>query len=294
MFSHRVRFLQEMNAQAVGSPSTFPSGLAGATTTSPAKLPNGFIQQKTPTSNATASVAIATDDGIETLLCTGTVAQTVTLPAAASNLGRRISIKKTVATGSVIIDPNASELFETATTYTMNLVGECVQAVSDGTKWHIIATHALKPSFLARMSTTQSTNNSTEILLNFDTIAGTNPNAGHDTHSGFNTTSHLYTVPEAGQWIVFAYADLDSVAASAAQGIILKVNGTVVHSEFFETPIAGLKSRNSLSIPLILAQGDTLGVYIYHGDVNARNVVVATSVPYYTPSFGGYLNSRTT
>lgn len=72
---------------------------------------------------------------------------TATLPAAASNTGKVITIKKTDATanGKVVIDANASELIDGALTFVLYRLYDQVTLQCDGTGWQIIGA---KPSLL--------------------------------------------------------------------------------------------------------------------------------------------------
>jgi hypothetical protein len=63
-------------------------------------------------SSSSATINVSTTDGYRLIECTatGTAAQTINLPAVASNLGRVLTIIKTGdSTGQVTIDPNSSE-----------------------------------------------------------------------------------------------------------------------------------------------------------------------------------------
>jgi hypothetical protein len=63
---------------------------------------------------------------------------TVNLPAAASHTGRRLIIKKTSASNSVIIDGNASETIDGLTTQTLTENYQSLSIVSNGTSWSIV------------------------------------------------------------------------------------------------------------------------------------------------------------
>lgn len=65
---------------------------------------------------------------------------TLTLPAAASNTGRRFSIKKVdAAAGIVTIDANAAELIDADLTYVLTNEDQYVVIVSNGSDWSIVA-----------------------------------------------------------------------------------------------------------------------------------------------------------
>jgi hypothetical protein len=67
-------------------------------------------------------------------------ARTMTLPAAASHLGRVYSIKKTDSSANTVtVDGNASETIDGALTKVLTAQYEVVTIQSDGANWHIIA-----------------------------------------------------------------------------------------------------------------------------------------------------------
>jgi hypothetical protein len=63
---------------------------------------------------------------------------TITLPAAASNTGRVYHVKKLGTTANVVVDGNASETIDGATTLTMTIQYESIKLVCDGSNWSII------------------------------------------------------------------------------------------------------------------------------------------------------------
>lgn len=74
------------------------------------------------------------------VLCDASVvAITVTLPAAASNSGRRYFIKKIDSSANAVtIDANASELIDGDLTAVLTSQYEAPQIVCDGSNWHIL------------------------------------------------------------------------------------------------------------------------------------------------------------
>ena len=64
---------------------------------------------------------------------------TLTLPAASGNAGLEYVVKKTVAANTLIIDANASETIDGATTLTLTAQYDTVQIKCDGTNWQVMA-----------------------------------------------------------------------------------------------------------------------------------------------------------
>lgn len=88
--------------------------------------------------NISATATLNSD--YDCVVLSGTGTYTVTLPSAASMIHHQITFKKTGASGTVTIDPNASETIDGATTYTMNTQWQKVTIWSDGTQWLILHT----------------------------------------------------------------------------------------------------------------------------------------------------------
>lgn len=97
------------------------------------------------TSVAAVSVAAKSADytltgsDVVVLFTTGASNRTATLPAAASSTGKVFYIKKVDSgAGTVIIDGNASETIDGATTYTITIQYEAITIVCDGSAWYIL------------------------------------------------------------------------------------------------------------------------------------------------------------
>ncbi len=83
------------------------------------------------------------DADYSTTLVNNSGSVTISLPAAASNTGRKYTIKKvSAATNDVVIDPNASETIDGATTKTLTLQYSSITIESNGSNWHVVSSHA--------------------------------------------------------------------------------------------------------------------------------------------------------
>jgi len=90
--------------------------------------------------NATST----TSDGfLAYFFSTGNVARTFTLPAASSNAGRMLVVKKTdTGTGSVTVTRAGSDTIDSGTTFVLSKRFEYVELISDGvSSWNIVATN---------------------------------------------------------------------------------------------------------------------------------------------------------
>lgn len=89
----------------------------------------------------TASQPLLVADLGKLIIAPNTGAIAVPLPAAASCTGRGYIIKKTTSdAAAVTIDPDASETIDGGANYAaIDAANDCIEIVSDGTKWLIIA-----------------------------------------------------------------------------------------------------------------------------------------------------------
>ena len=69
------------------------------------------------------------------LMCNGTF--TITLPAAADNMGKLLNIKN-IGTGTITVDPNENETIDGDLTIAIDTQYECISIISDGSNWFII------------------------------------------------------------------------------------------------------------------------------------------------------------
>lgn len=129
------------------------TALAASSTASPTAL--GIVTSYFPVIQSATNVVssagynVTTTDGYENILVsTGASNRTIGLPAAASNAGRVLQIKKTDSgVGFVIIDANSSETIDGSLTYTLYGIYWSVTLVCDGTGWVVMSTRAQPLAF---------------------------------------------------------------------------------------------------------------------------------------------------
>jgi len=98
---------------------------------------NSQIDDLTAIFSETASFTVAHGGFYKVDATSGAV--TVTLPAAASNTGMRLDIKKIDASGNAVtVDGNAAETIDGAATVTLSSQYDDVTVVCDGTEWFIL------------------------------------------------------------------------------------------------------------------------------------------------------------
>lgn len=93
------------------------------------------------TSAKSADYTVTDVDNIRTvLMTTGSSNRTVTLPTAADNTHRIITVKKVDSgSGTCVVDGEGSETIEGSTTITLYAQYESITVQCDGTKWHIVS-----------------------------------------------------------------------------------------------------------------------------------------------------------
>ena len=95
--------------------------------------PSGLAATVTKTANYTAT---ADDHTIRVDTTSGNV--TISLPAAASSVGRIFYIKKVAAANTVTIDPSGSETIDGSSTATLSSNYEHTVVQSNGTSWDVL------------------------------------------------------------------------------------------------------------------------------------------------------------
>lgn len=106
--------------------------MASATTKNGSSKP--FVPSTGTIQVLTANAALA-DNTTFVKATSASGAKTLTLPAAARFPGREVTVYKTDGTGTIVIDGNASEQVDGATTLTLAAAKDVVTLISIGTAW---------------------------------------------------------------------------------------------------------------------------------------------------------------
>lgn len=106
--------------------------MASATTKNGSSKP--FVPSTGTIQVLTANAALA-DNATFVKATSASGAKTLTLPAAARFPGREFTVYKTDGTGTIVIDGNASEQIDGATTLTLAAAKDVVTLISIGTAW---------------------------------------------------------------------------------------------------------------------------------------------------------------
>ncbi len=124
------------------------SGVTSWDKTAATEAVSGFVTSYEPVivssvvSTATTPYTVAS--GVTMVVASHTSDQTIVLPAVASSAGRRIYIKKTGATGTTIINGNASETLDgyvmSGNGYFLSAQYAWLTVECDGTAWYVIDT----------------------------------------------------------------------------------------------------------------------------------------------------------
>ncbi len=138
------------NLNTIGTASTASPTVQGLVTS--------FFPTIASSTNAVSSAnySVLTTDGYAAILVsTANSNRTIDLPAIASNIGRKLIVMKTdTGTGTVIIDPNASETINGATTYTLKAQYDFVVLEGGAAGWFIVAS-SLDPQMMSDIVATR-------------------------------------------------------------------------------------------------------------------------------------------
>lgn len=182
-----------------GSVLTALAASSTATPTSQGTVTSYFpIIQSAVTSTQTGDFTVTTTDGFETIIMSpsgGGGDRTVNLPAAASNTGRRLIIKKiNTGTEQVIIDGNSSETIDGYLTIVLRFQYAQATIVCNGSAWYvesIFDSGTYTPTVTSIANVTSVTGNPFQVM-----------------RSGHHVTMHGYI----------------SLTASATSGVAYKIN----------------------------------------------------------------------
>lgn len=106
--------------------------MASATTKNGSSKP--FVPSTGAIQVLTANAALA-DNTTFVKASSASGAKTLSLPAAARFPGREVTVFKEGGSGTIVIDPNASEQIDGATTLTLAAAKDVVTIISIGTAW---------------------------------------------------------------------------------------------------------------------------------------------------------------
>lgn len=224
----------------------------------------GLVQSYSPNmQNATASKSanytITGVDGLATILVTtGASNKTITLPTAASNNGRHLTIQKVDSgTGEVIIDGALSETINGSLTIDLINQWDLVTIMCDGINWYIVNDQRRIQTVLFTYSSATGLGSLAETSLTINTIEANTFTDG--VYSGTNFTTPTDGIYEFHIKLTFSSATLDELLFGE---IRYKVNTdssvvvTVINSQ-----VADLRNYSLIaSFQLNLAANDTVAI----------------------------------
>lgn len=225
--------------------------------------------------SADSPYTVLTSDQV--LLCndaSGSV--TFNLFTAVGNTGAVLRFKKTASgtTNTCIIDGNASETIDGATTFVLAIQYDEITIVSDGSNWQIIDKTLVQPSALVYRSSTQNITGGSGLLIMNGEVS--------DSHSAHNSTTGVFTMPAAGDLVINGHFNIDDVTAASATSVRVRVNSTETY-RFQSYESFSSTTTTVIVVPLIirgLAKGDTVDFNFVSADTNVN--VTGGSTPYIT------------
>lgn len=218
----------------------------------------------------TTATGITLNPWDQTVFCTNNTNITLTLPAAASALaGLTYTIKKTGNNANtVIIDGNASETIDGATTLVLYVLYDCVTIVCDGINWVIVADGRAPHCCRLARSTVQSIvqDSDVKILLNAEEydVGGI----------GDPTTNNRIDILRTGRYMVTAAGSTEDSGAAVYNFLRLYKNGALVETGNY----ANADDVHSLGAWILtLTAGDYLELYIHQDSAGSANTITAAS-----------------
>lgn len=128
---------------------------------------------KTLSSAKSADYTVLDDDGVSSIfMTTSSTDRTVTLPTAADNTGRIITVKKVDSgSGSVTLDGESTETIDGATTKTIYAQYDSITVKCDGTAWFILDLKERPHRARYTLSSDQTLNGTSDQTIAWDTVA---------------------------------------------------------------------------------------------------------------------------
>lgn len=199
---------------------------------------------------SSANYTVTDTDGYDTILVTtGASDRTITLPTAADNNGREITIQKVdTALGIVIVDGEGAETVAGFSTYKVPLVNDYIKVVCDGSNWYVVG----------KNDTSVWIDPSTETTFYYSTTAATN----------VTVDSKYRRVGDSIEWIVH----VDFTGAANATGVfsMLPPDGWTINSSNLPDNLSILgiswgyfNSKTYTSMPR--RYGTNGGIYFLYG-----------------------------
>jgi hypothetical protein len=247
----------------VNSSGTTELGLTGAS----------LLNVTSKTANYTAT---SSDDLI---LCNASGgAFTITLPAAASNTGKVVLIKKTDSSvNAVTVDGNASETIDGTTTRTLGAQYATLEIVSDGTNWVSVDGESVNARYTTAAGA--SIANNTWTRIDFGTKS-------FDSHAAVTTgASWAFTAPVAGKYQVSAKCTLNYVNDTSYTGIKIQktVGGSTsdysVSNRFWQASGAGSAAPSVAVISDLVdcSAGDIISIWFLQNTASSRNLTATAT-----------------
>lgn len=235
------------------------SGVTSWDKTAATSTVSGFVTSYEPTIVSaivtTATTPYTVGAGETMVLASHTSDQTITLPTASSNAGRRIYIKKTGATGKTILSSAGSDTLDGYTLsgggYYLTAQYAWVEVASNGTNWFVIGTGG-------------------------DFIAGTNNSW---TTAQLNTVNNAITLTiPVGLWELYGevYWSNNALVAGAIAGFTLTSNTSssylgIGNGDSAQRANPSATTEDSSTIVYIHAQASAVSIYLNGGTNGATS-----------------------
>lgn len=214
---------------------------------------------------------------------------TFTLPAVSTATGMELTVTKTSASNTLVLDGNASETINGSTTFTMRALYESVKLVCTGSSWiavnqTIAATYQFDPVLVrAHKSGSTALPDSTQIVFICDS-------EDIDNKSAHNASTGVFTCPAnaAGDYRLSACVLVDGSAGSWDTGTKLELSYQInsgskipLGASISQAFHAADMTANGSDI-VTLAVGDTITFYVYQDSGLAQAIRTSTTYNKYS------------
>lgn len=232
------------------------------------------LVQSNTNSVSGANYTILDDDGYEHILVSaGASDRTITLPTAADNTGRKITITKSDSgAGHVIIDGEGSETINGSTTKTLYLQYRSISLICDGSEWFIVKTSDTE------ISTVRVTNGNGHGSTNtkFRRFSTTVENTGSAiTYADSATLGASFTINEDGIYSI-SYSDaygsgFETIGISTSSAGTTNVASITNADILAITNTSGNSFVQGISTSVNLSSGDVVRAHT-HGQADSSGV----------------------
>ncbi len=220
---------------------------------------NSFIKGYTTTATAAGTTTL-TVTSTQQQVFTGTSTQTVVLPVTSTLvLGQSFTIYNN-STGVVTVQSSGANNIQILAGGDYAIFICILTSGTTSASWTSPATESV--NMYANSGTTSITNGALTTLV-YSTVT-------YDTHSAYNNSTGVYTIPVAGKYLIIGKFGVSAVTSATAAGadvaIRVHINGTVMNQQFvYAQTTTAIRPDPFIVVELKLSVNDTVAIAIDNG-----------------------------